>query len=200
MSTAPPIHLPAEGISGPSREECDYVLGTYIRLWGDVEGGMAELIRKLLDTDMTTSQIVIRALADMRVQREMAEELGKHRLTKNSLTFLTRILDRVKSMATKRNRMVHGKWILRLKMGKRPNPQPLTAESAKWVRIYHPSNQDDIAGLMSGRSQKLKAAYEFSPERIAQEAEAAKELAKDLNDFANSLTLKPPRIPLPVEW
>jgi hypothetical protein len=90
MSEPPPIHLPPNGISGPSLQECDLILGIYMRMWGNVESAVAELIRKLLDTDMTTSQIVIRALADMRAQREMLAELGKKLIREISLLICCR--------------------------------------------------------------------------------------------------------------
>jgi hypothetical protein len=198
MAEPPPIHLPP--ISGPSPQECDLILGMYMRMWGNVERAVAELIRKLLDTDMTTSQVVIRALGDMRAQRELAAELGKHRLIDEDRPDLDGLLQRIKSAATKRNRLVHGKWILHLQMRKPPNPKPLTAKSAKWVRVYEPVDREEVLALGTGRNQKLNAAFQFWPERIVREAEAAQILARDLEAFVKRSTLKPPRIPLPVEW
>src|ERR1700730_2897686 len=197
MSEPSPIHLPPNGISGPSLQECDLILGIYMRMWGDVESAVAEVIRKLLDTDITTAQIVIRALPDMRAQREMIAELGKHRLVDEHRANLDGLMSRVKSAATKRNRLVHGKWILHLEMGKPPNPKPLIAKPEKWVRVYEPVDRDEHLALATGRNQKLNAAYQFWPERIGREAANAQALAKDLQDFAKQATLKPPRIPLP---
>lgn len=171
-----------------------------MRTWGNVEVAMSETIRKLLDTDMTTSQIVIRALDNMHTQRELAAELGKHRLGNADMKTLEGLLDRVKANSTRRNRIVHGKWMLSLEMGTIPNPKPLTAKSAKWLRIYMPSQQGDIQTLMSGKSQKLDSAYKFWPEQIAQYANAASALAKEVERFSKFVALKPPRIPLPVDW
>src|SRR6476619_3453055 len=133
--SAPPIQLPPEGISGPSREECDYLLGVYIRNWGDVERSVAGLIRKLLNNDIITAQIVLRALGDMRSHREIASELGRHRLRKEDLDTLEKLLRRVKSATTRRSRIVHGQWMLNITMGTPPNEDSLTAKSAKWMRI-----------------------------------------------------------------
>jgi hypothetical protein len=95
-----------------------------MRMWGNVESAVAEVIRNLLETDMTTSQIVIRALTDMRAQREMLAELGKHRLIDEDRATLDGLLGLVKSAATRRNRLVHGKWILHLNMGRDPTRSP----------------------------------------------------------------------------
>ena len=106
----------------------------------------------------------------------------------------------VKSAATKRNRLVHGKSILHLEMGTPPNPKPLTAKSAKWVRVYEPVDREERLALATGRNQKLSAAYQFWPERIGREAANAQALARDLQDSAKQARLKPPRIPLAIEW
>lgn len=199
MPSPPQINLPP--ITGPSKDECDYILGAYMRRWGNVEIAMASLIRKLLDTDMTTAQIVIRALQNMQAQRELALELGKHRLKNTTdVKTLDKLMDRVKSAATRRNRIVHGTWTVFLEMPPKPAPKPLTAKSAKWVRRYDPVMAEDQEKLMTRKSQKLAAAYEFCPEQIVEDANRAVTLSKDIEEFTKSAPLKPPRIPLPVEW
>lgn len=172
-----------------------------MRCWGIVEIEMASLIRKLLDTDMTTAQIVIRALQNMQTQRELALELGKHRLKKaTDVKALDKLMGRVKSAATRRNRIVHGAWILFLEMPPRPAPKPLTAKSAKWLRRYDPVTAEDQEKLITRKSQKLVAAYDFWPEQIVEDANRAVALSKEIEEFTESASLKPPRIPLPVEW
>jgi hypothetical protein len=198
--SAPPIQLPPESISGPSREECDYLLGVYIRTWGDVEGSVANLISKLLDTDTITSRIVIRALGNMMSQREIASELGRHRLRKQDFDLLEKLLERVKSAATRRNRIVHGYWMMHIQMGDIPNTKPLTAKSAKWVRMYDPSQRDEYEKLMTGKHQKLNSAYQFWPDDLKREIEKAVALAKSIDDLTKVIVLQSPRIPLPVEW
>ena len=198
MPETPPITLPP--ISGPSREECDYLLGAYIGRWGNVEVAIAELIRKLLDTDMTTSRIILRALGDMRVHHEIAAELGKHRLNNSDYGNLQKLLDRVKTAATRRNRIIHGTWIMHIEMGDPPNPRPLIAKSARWYRRYEPSQQDEFDKLMTGKIPEINAAYNFWPEDLKRDVERAGILAREINSFARSVTLKAPRIPLPIEW
>ncbi|GAK44679.1 hypothetical protein M2A_1178 [Tepidicaulis marinus] len=198
MSDLPPIKLPP--ISGPSIEECDYVLGVYMRKWGQVEMAVASLIRKLLDTDITTSQIVIRALNNMQAQREMAAELGRHRLKKADQENLERLLEKLKKAATRRNRIIHGTWILQIEMGPKPRPKPLTAKSAKWYRIYHPSQVSEQKALMGGKSEKLKANYTFWPDQIRKDAKDADNLAKKINELAEKVSLQPPSVPQPQEW
>jgi len=193
------IGLP-DTIDGPSGEECDRALGVYMRMWGQVETAMNLLIHKLLDTDVSTAQIVIIAVGNMRAQLEFAIELGKHRLNTADADQLERILERLKTTNTRRNHIVHGTWMLFLTMGTPPNPKPLKAKSGRWIRVYGPPQREDLKELMSGKNQKLEHKYKFAPEQIMLDAEAAHNLAKELNSFVVAVKLKPPQIPLPVEW
>jgi hypothetical protein len=194
------IGLP-ETIEGPSGEECDRALGVYMRMWGQVETTVNILIHKLLDTDdVTTVQIIILSVGNMRAQLEFAIELGKHRLQPNDADNLEKILERIKNATTRRNNIVHGTWMLFLTMGTPPNPKPLVAKSGRWIRVYRPPHQEDMHELMTGKNQKLNHKYKFTPEQIMLDAETAHNLSKELNAFLVAVTLKPPRIPLPVEW
>jgi len=198
MSGTPPVSI--NEISGKKLEQCDCIIGLYMRIWGDLESSMAMLIQKFLDTDMITSQIIIRALDDMRSQRELTAELGKHRLGDSNVKTLERLLDRVKAASTRRNRIVHGKWVLSIEMGKPPNPKPLVAKSARWIRRYYPSQQDELQLLLSGKNQKLSTAYDYWPEQILKYTESVGILANELHVFATQVVLRPARIPLPIEW
>lgn len=171
-----------------------------MRIWGDVETAVAGLIRKLLDTDITTAQIVIRTLSSMQAQRELAGELGKHRIeNENDIRALDKLMERVKSGATRRNRIVHGTWMLMVEMGPPPRPKPLLAKSQRWVRQYRPAQDADFKKLMAG-NQKMKAAYQFWPEQIRKYAEENMALAADISAFTEKVSLAPPIVPLPVEW
>lgn len=199
MSDRPPLEM--SNISGPSREECDFILGVYMRCWGYVETAMFLLIRKLLDTDITTAQIVVRSLTNMQAQREMTLELGKYRLKKQpDVDALDKLMKRLKAAATRRNRIVHGAWILFIEMPPKPDPRPLKAKSSRWLRSYDPIQAEDREMLMRGKSQKLAAAYRFWPEQIIEDAKKASSLAEDIGVLTDKAELKPPVIPLPVEW
>lgn len=171
-----------------------------MRIWGDVESAVASLIRKLLDTDITTAQIVIRTLSNMQAQRELAGELGKHRIeNEKDIRVLDKLMERVKAGATRRNRIVHGAWILMIEMGLPPRQKPLLAKSQRWLRQYRPAQDADFKNLMSG-NQKMMAAYQFWPEQIRKYAEENVALAADINAFTEKVALAPPIVPLPVEW
>lgn len=198
MSQPPPINLPP--LTGPSPQECDAILGTYIRRWGEVEFSLERLIWKLLETDPISAQIVFRALGDVRSQRELAIELGHHRLYKADFEALDGFMSRLKAAATKRNRIVHGRWMLHIEMGPPPNPHPLTAKSQRWMRIYDPAQRDEFEKLHAGKSQKLNSAYRFWPDDILAEEVKARDLSSEIGLFLDRMSLRPPRIPLPVEW
>ncbi len=199
MSKPPDIELPP--LTGPSREECDYTLGVYMRVWGAVETAVSQLIQKFLDTDPISAQIVIRTVGSMHAQREMASELGLHRLAKASdRQTLKKLMRRLKSANTKRNRIVHGAWQLVIVMGEKTRATPLRAKSQEWIRSYTPSEDAVFQELMQGKNKKLNAAYKFPPDSIISHAKSSQSLAEDIISFANAAQLRPPRIPQHVEW
>ena len=179
--------------TGPSRQECDYLLGVYLGMWGTVEAAMMMLIHKLMDTDMTTTQIVILALGEIRRQRELTAELGRHRLSETDAKSLELLMGRLEKAAVRRNRIVHGQWIYWIEKDQK------IGRKTSWIRLYRPTQQQDTVELLRGKNPKLNGAYKFPPDQIRRDIETAGSLTRDLGKFTNSVTLKPPKVPLPVE-
>lgn len=181
-------------------EECDKCLGLYMRVWDQLEYQVFALFHKLVDTDITTAHTIFRSGINLRAVQEITLQLGKNRLRQKDQSKLTALMARVKRAATKRNRIVHGSWTLMMKMGNPPNPKPLKAKSAEWIRQYRPTDKDDMDKLMRGKSQKLEAAYNFRPEQLVASTSQVKQIADDIGDFVKSLKLLPASIPKPIDW
>jgi hypothetical protein len=194
---APPISIPNPDVS---REECDQCLGSFMRTWDLLELAVFNLFHKLVDTDIATALTLMHSGIDLRTLRNIIQQLGQNRLQTKDQAILTDILRRVDKAATKRNRIVHGAWMLELKMGPPPQPQPLTALSATWIRQYRPTDRRDFENLMRGKSQKLEAAYKFGPKQLGAAASQVEQIAKDIRKFSEALTFLPALDPQPVEW
>ena len=193
----PDIEFPTPSIS---LRECDQCLGAFMRSWDQLEIALFTLFHKLIDTDITTATTLFYSGADLRRVREIIRQLGKNRLQPQEQTVLNSLLRRVERSATKRNRIIHGHWTLFLTMGRPPRPKPLMAKSAKWIRQYRPTDKDHFETLMRGKSQKLAAAYNFSPKQLINAAAHVTKIAKDIESFTEPLVLLPAPDPRPVKW
>ena len=188
-----PITLPEKYEN--TEEECDAVLGGYMRIWNHLEMSISSLFRKLLDTDTITANIILSASINQNTVRDILEALGKHRLKQADNEKLKRFLHRIKKAASTRNRLVHGIWRLNLVMSDKPR----VAKRAEWVRFYQPTDPEAYQKMYGRKKdQKLLAAHEFTLNRIVCLANEVGKLANEANEFEKSLELIPPRIPKAV--
>lgn len=189
-----PIELPEHHENTPG--ECDAALGLYMRAWNQLEISTFMLFRKLVDTDITTSSILFNAGIEQRTIRSILNALGKHRLQKSDYEKLSRMLRRMKNVGTVRNRLVHGRWQLNLKMKKGARQ----AETAEWVRFYLPTDPETYQQIYGKKkpNQKLLAQHQFTLKRIIQNAKIVGTLAHDVRSFDEAISLLPARIPQPV--
>ncbi|WP_430396683.1 hypothetical protein [Ferrovibrio sp.] len=190
-----PISFPEPSTT---EEQCDYTLGVYMRCWGELEITQQLLFAKLLETDITSASIVFSAL-DQRKLRDVSLQLGKTRLQQKHYNDLEKLIKRCANAATKRNRIVHGFWQLKLVMGPSPNPKPLMAQSAHWERIYNPLDRDELYALRSGKDKSVVEKYCFTPERLIDFAKDVRLLANEVGKFAKEIVLLPVSIPRPID-
>lgn len=117
--------------------------------------------------------------------------IGRNRLNKKAFEKLDKLLIRVKTQATFRNRIVHGTWMMAIKIHRHKNGTEVKRTN-KWVRWYQPSDPEMVRKMMGPpKNSKLLADYQFDIPRLNQLAEAAFDLGQEIKAFSESVKLEP---------
>lgn len=190
-----PITVPKEAYQN-TEQQCDFVLGQYFRGWGQVEHAMFDMFHKLSGTDITTANIIFSAGIDYRTMRGICDALGKVRLNGPEYRTLVKLLDRVKTVATTRNRLVHGAWFGDVVID---DEDALKAKSVEWMRLYRPTDPEAFERMFGPhKDQKTRATHLYSLKRIVELTEEASKLGKAIRNFLEGVQLLPIRVPQPV--
>jgi hypothetical protein len=194
MVIAPPIQLTAP--PEPSEEECDRVLGAYLRAWNQIEHALEALISKLIESNPTTGHIISASISDWRTRRELIEALAAGRLRKSDKLTVSGILDKVSRANTKRNRLVHGKWTLLINVH-RDKDGAKRAVVGKWVRADWSGDFDKMREIRS--NPKVRKQHEYGVQQIANLTNSTRTLARLIASFSEALTLLPYVPPTPLD-
>jgi len=190
-----PIQFTDKTVYQNNEQQCDLALGGFIRCWGHVEMAVFELFHKLSGTDIVTANIIFAAGIDQKTMREICKALGKERLKDDDFRYLDKLLERMKTAATTRNRLIHGVWQHHLIVDNKTN----TVTRAEWIRFYEPTDPETVPQIQRKRpNQKLLAAHVFKLDRILALAKEAAELGQHLLAFVTRVSLQPVRVPQPV--
>jgi hypothetical protein len=130
--------------------------------------------------------------------RDILQSLASLRLNATDQSALKALLHRWKSASTKRNRIVHGHWMLWIKMVKGPSGKNDHTKST-WVRFYDPADSA-IYPRIFGRKpdQKLLSAHRFRLKDIAEAANDVRKLADDIERFISRMNVLPFVTPQPI--
>lgn len=187
----------------PPPDERDRVLGKFVHQWDALDAHVKLVFGALLGTPHEISKIVLGLSRETNRLREMLLRLGKVRLSDRELTTLDRLCGRYDSIATRRNRIVHGQWYA---IGS-PNFRGDPAYGMKWVRFYDPIDQEIFWMIMQpdkgGRDHaRARARFTFDLPRISELTEVCRNITIDWNEFSNSLRTRafPPRGQAPQLW
>src|SRR4051794_26377379 len=80
--------------------------------WTSIENDLAELFVALLDEDDRTALDIYLGMHDQKVRRAAFHTLARSKLEPASAQALYDLHNRVDKIASKRNRIVHGFWII----------------------------------------------------------------------------------------
>ena len=175
----------------PLLPECDRELGLYLRAYNEIEKGMLSTFERLLDSNPTAAQIIFHSSASAATIREIMTSIGRNRLNKKAFDKLDKLLSRVKTQATFRNRIVHGTWMMVIKVHRHKNGTEVKRTN-KWVRWYQPSDPEMVRKMMGPRKNtKLLADYQFEISRLNQLAAAAFDLGREIQVFSECIKLEP---------
>ncbi|UYN94373.1 MAG: hypothetical protein KIT25_20410 [Enhydrobacter sp.] len=189
-----PFEIPKQAYQN-SEQDCDLAFGLYMRGWGQVEMSIGRLFERLSGTDVVTASIIVSAGIDQRTMRDICAALGQQRLDAKSYRQLQKLLERVKSAATTRNRLVHGVWFLELVI----DDGTKVANKAEWVRLYMPTDMETMKRIHDKRpDQKLRSRHRFTLDRIAALGAEAHKLGREIMGWSDAAQLLPIRPPQPA--
>jgi hypothetical protein len=190
----PPLRLTEPPNNTP--EQCDSVLGAYLRAWDQVEMQLLPLFGKMLGTHQNATLVLLSVGINQPTLRTILESLATIRVNGDDRSTLTAIVRRWETASAKRNRIVHGHWALIINMVEGPSGKRDHTKST-WVRSYSPTDPtayDRMFGKQ--KDQKLLAKHQFSLDDISQATVDVRALAADLlsfNQSANILDFVTPR-------
>ena len=165
-------------------EDRDRSMGAFIEFWDAVEGRMHNLFQTLAKTPYEITNTLISSYNGTKPLADAIGSMAEGVLPDVELKIFKNLLDRVRKMATKRNRIIHGHWLMTLNYDSvdGPNGSLLRPTGGKWERIYQPISPGERMGLIQGE-QKVDAKYKFSLERLGQEVENIYNLLEDFDKF-----------------
>ena len=189
MVQAPPLKLtePPDNTA----EECDAAIGAYLRAWDQVEHTFLPLFGKMLGTHQTATMTLLRVGMNQPTLRSILESLAPIRLKKSDQRELAALLRRWETASSKRNRIVHGNWMLGVTMIPGPSGKLDHTKSRGFVCIIRPTRSliEQIHGPKP--NQKVVATYKFRLKDLAQFTEDVRKLARDMRAFVEQLSVIP---------
>ena len=175
-------------------EERDKVMGLFIECWDALETSLHHIFRLLANTPFDVTNVLLSSYNGTKQIADATYAFGELALQADDLKSLSNLLDRVRSIATQRNRIVHGHWVMGLKYESVEGPHGIVfrPSSGDWERVYQPVSPTERHSLAVKDKPKVDAKYRFSLDRFVQVSLALTILVDDLSAFSSSLNLKLP--------
>lgn len=175
------------------REHRDQALGVYMDAWSRTEGAMLQIFGSLT-ADEAVGRAIFAVLSAQQI-RDAMTALSRRALDAVHQKKLETLLDRARGAATKRNRIVHGRWNLQIDM----NQETGVVFSAEWARVYEPSDPVMLAKVQDPRGDaKVRAGHRFTVPHIHRASREVEALMEDFLSFHTEIQKKRPA-PLPSQ-
>ena len=177
-----------------------YWLGHFLTVWDQVNHASQRLLQTLLDLHTKASYILFHSGIDQNKLRNILRAAGKLRLSETDEDKMEKLLKRWEKQSTVRNRIVHGAWRLNVEITDRLNDDGIKETKSEWTRFYSPLDMNNLDPLKLNKSQKLRRAHVFQFKDLEEAASTARKCARDINEFTDSVNLKPFIDHLPVDF
>jgi hypothetical protein len=189
----PPLNTNVPGGIGPDQMElpeptvsldvCAHALGAYMTEWDKLSLALTSATEVLLGTDDLRAHIIVESIQHSSL-RDALRDVASHYLNASQFSEMCAVLEDIKKIAGIRNRLVHGRWTMIIKMheGK--------AVSNDWARVSVITDKDTLHTMMNPKSQKSKALKErnqFSPDDIYEQARKIGPIADKLITLTGTL-------------
>jgi hypothetical protein len=175
-------------------EERDKVMGMFIECWDALETSLHHVFRLLARTPYDVTNVLISSFNGTKQIADAAYALAELVLQPDDLKAVDKLLDRVRSVATQRNRIVHGHWVMGLHYESIEGPHGVVfrPNGGDWERVYQPVSPTERQSLAVHDQQKVASKYRFSLDRLMQVCQTVLVLVDDLSTFSQLLSSKLP--------
>lgn len=162
-------------IRNPTTDDHHIALGKFLDAWSGLEVAVFSAVAKLFGTDIQRATI----LSGLVGTRGLVDLLGalSQLAPQIPLGQVTRLADRLKELNTKRNKIVHGHWLLEAVIYLNDNEAQL---KTRLFRFYTPNNPAVTESLKDLKNQKARSAHLFSLNKLSV---ITKEVLKLREDF-----------------
>lgn len=176
-----------------SMDQCAHALGVYMFDWDGLSMALQAVTETLLGTDALRAHITVESVQQSTI-RDLLRDIGSHYLDAGQFSGLSAVLDEVRALAGVRNRLVHGRWTIAVKVheGK--------AVSSEWLRVSSVTDKETLFTMHNRnhqRSETLRKKFEYSPDAIHAEALKIRPVADKLIKLAGELRVSPDHPPEP---
>lgn len=174
-------------VEEPSDNSRHIALGRYLDAWSRVETGISALVRRSTGSQIGQAHILMNALG-MHGALDVLNVMPINGISKAQHSKLCALLDRVKNQNTNRNRIVHGKWLLELRLfdwgGK-------IGVRRFQYRYYPPSDPQVIEAIRSETDKRARKKYLFSIPRVEGITAEVLRLSEELQEFMAEIDNRP---------
>lgn len=170
------------------REHRDQTLGIYMDAWSRTETAMSMVLGVMLGPNPEIGRVIFASLSGAAQMREVLMALSRTTLSAADQKSLEGLCDRAKRAATKRNRIVHGRWTLQIDQ----NQETGIVSSAVWARTYMPADPELFAQTqMPGqKNQSARENYAFTLPLIHRAIQDVEKLMDDFLEFHEAIRPK----------
>lgn len=180
----------------PDQAECDAALGAYVRAWDLVHLNLLPLLSKLLGTHISATLILLSAGINQPTLKAVFEAIAGLRLAESDQKKLVALLRRWSRASYKRNRIVHGFWMLDIEVI--PEQGGGYRTKAEWVRFYQPTDPALMNVIFGAKDPEVRAKHVFTLSQITRASSDLNRLATDLETFHSRIQLRPFEDPQPI--
>jgi len=161
-------------------------LGLFLNAWGALESTLTMLLAKILEIRIGEAHLIFPKLGTKNAV-DLLDGLGRRKLAPADAEALTNLLERLGKMNTKRNILVHGRWVLEASVLNRKGQAVLVTQ---FLRETTPTDPDVEFAASNPKNQKERVRYTFTLKRMIAAARDTDTLNIDFGRFTGAMRFK----------
>lgn len=167
-------------VSPPDMDPYHVSLGRFMNDWGRLESSMHHLFARLFGSEKDKCNAISRSFSGKSL-RDLLENLSATACSPGSHKKLVKLLERFSKVNTKRNKIVHGNWVIEVMLLDGDNGS--TQIRVDTYRETAGLNREVYDAMQNIKSQRIRAANLFNIDAINAVARDTKALAADFHEF-----------------
>ncbi len=163
----------------PTTKDHHTELGEFVDAWSRLETTIGFLFIQMAECDVNTGRAIFAGLG-MRQVIETIGSLATIKLPNEEIKELSVILERISALNSKRNKIVHGHWVLEVILLSRGG---LPLFKSNLLREVDPADFRILKRIHDLRNQKDRVRYTFNAKRIRAASLDAGKIEQDIGVF-----------------